>query len=305
MNAAEPFYRRRNIALGVVAGLVVIGAVFRMFQAAQPVPVEGAATPVTATAAPAGGAQARAATAPITLEVTYAGAVDALPAAAKVYVFVRPVGERMPLGVQTFGVHELPLAVEFTGTTEAAASQTVEVVARLSMSGAVALQPGDLEAVSSPLQFGASQAVRLTLGTSGMSSAAAPQLPASTAVAATAQSTATEAVLVPVHLSLGGTVRLPPTTTVFLIVRPSDGTPMPLAVKRLTVADLPTVVTLSDTDSMVPGRSLSGAGSVEIVARASLSGNVKAQSGDYEARSGTLHTADLSAPVVLVIDQPL
>ncbi|HEY6599992.1 MAG TPA: hypothetical protein VIZ30_11785, partial [Pseudomonadales bacterium] len=181
-----------------------------------------------------------------------------------------------------------------------------EVVARLSMTGAVALQPGDLEVVSSPVQFGAaSQAVRLTLGASAMSSAGALQEPASTAVAAAAPSTATDAVHATVQLSLGAAVHLPPATTVFLIVRPSDGTPMPLAVKRLTVADLPTVVTLSDSDSMVPGRSLSGAGSVEIVARAAVSGNVKAEPGDYEARSGAMRIADLSAPVVLVIDQPL
>ena len=74
--------------------------------------------------------------------MAYSGAVDALPETAKVYVFVRPVGERMPLGVQTFGVHDFPLAVAFTPTDSTAKAQTVEVVARLSMSGAVSLQAG-------------------------------------------------------------------------------------------------------------------------------------------------------------------
>ena len=232
---------------------------------------------------------------PIDVEVSYSGAVEALPETAKIYVFVRPVGERMPLGVQTFGIRDLPVAVAFTPVAGAAEAKRVEVVARLSMSGEVSLQPGDLESVSEPLQFGAAaQRVQLTLGGAAVSIAPAPVADATAG-----------AVRIGVRVSLGEGVRLPATTTVFLIVRPANGSPMPLAVKRFALSDLPAEVTLSDADAMMPGRSISGAGSVEIIARASVSGNVKAEPGDYEARSGALRVAQLTAPVVLVIAQPI
>lgn len=301
MSEAEPSYRRRNIALALITAVIVVGATFRMLQIAAPEPaVAPAAQPtgqaaIQPNAAPASTPQANAGP-PIDVEVAYSGTVGALPETAKVYVFVRPVGERMPLGVQTFAVHEFPVAVAFTRADGTADTQTVEVVARLSMSGEVSLQPGDLEVVSGPLQFGAvAQNVQLTLGSTA--SNAAPAAATETAVAG--------ALRVAVRLSIGPNVNLPATTTVFLIVRPSDGTPMPLAVKRIALSDLPTDVTLSDDDAMVPGRAISGAGSVEIVARASVSGNPKAEPGDYEGRSGTLHIADLVAPISLVIDQRL
>ena len=80
---------------------------------------------------------------------------------------------------------------------------------------------------------------------------------------------------------------------------------MPLAVKRMTVADLPANVSLSDADAMVAGRSLRDAGTVELVARASVSGNVKAGPGDYEGTSGALSVAEASKPISLVIDRAL
>jgi hypothetical protein len=56
---------------------------------------------------------------------------------------------------------------------------------------------------------------------------------------------------------------------------------------------------------MTVGRSLSAARRVELVARATRSGEVTAVSGDYEARSGMLDVASIGAPVVLVLDRPL
>jgi hypothetical protein len=301
MSDAEPSYRRRNIALAVIAAVIVVGAIVRMTLTAESKPAEAPVSrPTSQTAtqpdtAPASAAHANAGL-PIDVEVTYSGAVDALPGTAKVYLFVRPVGERMPLGVQTFGAHDFPLEVAFTPTDSTAKAQTVEVVARLSMSGAVSLQPGDLESVSAPLQFGTvTQNVRLTLG-----SAPSKATPAAATAAAPA-----DAVRVTVRVSIGTNVNLPATTPVFVIVRPSDGTPMPLAVKRLALSELPADVSLSDSDAMMPGRSISGAGSVEVVARASVSGSAKPEPGDFEARSGVLHVTDLIAPIALVIDKPL
>jgi len=113
------------------------------------------------------------------------------------------------------------------------------------------------------------------------------------------------ALTIPVHLALGHGVSLAPATTVFLIVRATDGSPMPLAVKRFAVSDLPKDLTLSEADAMVPGRSIRAAATIELVARASLNGNVKPVAGDYEGRSGIIKIADITAPIVLSIDHPL
>ena len=301
MSELQPSYRRRNIALAVLAGVIVIGALLRMTQTAQP-----AAQPMERpTAAPMSRPQGETGS-PIEVEVSYSGAVEALPDAAKIYVFVRPVGERMPLGVQTFGIHELPVAVAFTPAAGAAHAKSVEVVARLSMSGAVSMQPGDLESVSPPLQFGdAAHRVQLTLSAQPTSPSASASTSPSASPSGPPVAAPAGKVRIGVHVSLGPGITLPETTTVFLIVRSSDGSPMPLAVRRFALSDLPVDITLSDADSMVPGRSISAADTVEIIARASASGNVKGEPGDYEARSGALKVTTLSAPVELVIARPL
>jgi cytochrome c-type biogenesis protein CcmH len=115
------------------------------------------------------------------------------------------------------------------------------------------------------------------------------------------------ALRIAVHVSLGAGVELPPATTVFLVVRESGGSRMPLAVRRLTVAELPADFVLTDADAMMPGRTLSAATTVEVIARASRSGDVKAVPGDFEARSGALPTATIHAetPIQLVIADPV
>lgn len=113
------------------------------------------------------------------------------------------------------------------------------------------------------------------------------------------------AVEIRVHLALAPGIELPAATTVFLIVRSPDRGPMPLAVKRLTVADLPGDVTLADADVMVAARSLRDADVVELVARASVSGDVKAGPGDYEGKSGVTRVVDISQPITLIIDHAL
>jgi cytochrome c-type biogenesis protein CcmH len=122
---------------------------------------------------------------------------------------------------------------------------------------------------------------------------------------AAAPQQAAGALSIPVHLALGAGVTLPPTTTVFLIVRATDGSPMPLAVKRFVVADLPKDLALTQADAMVPGRSIAAAQAIELVARASIDGNVKPVPGDFEGHSGLLKIADITSPIVLTIDQPL
>jgi len=74
---------------------------------------------------------------------------------------------------------------------------------------------------------------------------------------------------------------LPDDTTVFVIARDPNQPRPPIAVKRLTLRELPTSVVLSDSDAMIPGRLIGNFGSLEIVARVSLSGQPIAQSGDW------------------------
>ena len=90
--------------------------------------------------------------------------------------------------------------------------------------------------------------------------------------------------------------------SVFVFARAVGGPPMPLAVKRLTVADLPAEVSLSDADAMMPQLKLSGFPQVELVARVSRAGN--AISGEWIGRGKPLSTAQSSAQALDGPDQP-
>lgn len=74
---------------------------------------------------------------------------------------------------------------------------------------------------------------------------------------------------------------LPDEAAVFIIARdPAQPSP-PIAVTRRRLTELPDVVELGDSDSMIPGRSLSAFAEIELVARVSVSGQPMAQSGDW------------------------
>jgi len=69
--------------------------------------------------------------------------------------------------------------------------------------------------------------------------------------------------------------------TVFVYAKAQTGSPMPLAVQRLTLAQLPATVKLDDSMAMVKGRNISTSGKVVVFARISPSGSAIAQPGDY------------------------
>ena len=114
--------------------------------------------------------------------------------------------------------------------------------------------------------------------------------------------TATGQLRVKVELAAALKDKVEPGDSVFVFARAASGPPMPLAVKRLTVADLPAEVSLSDSDAMMPQLKISGFEQVQLVARISRSGNATAgewiglsqplPSSTTEAQQLTIDTAD-------------
>lgn len=87
--------------------------------------------------------------------------------------------------------------------------------------------------------------------------------------------------------------------TVFIFAKAVSGPPMPLAVVRKTVADLPVTVTLDDSQAMMPQLKLSGFKQVKVGARISSSGRPISQPGDLEGESapvspGSSRTIDIT-----------
>ncbi|WNF48251.1 c-type cytochrome biogenesis protein CcmI [Pseudomonas sp. SG20056] len=84
---------------------------------------------------------------------------------------------------------------------------------------------------------------------------------------------ASQGLTVRVALAAELQAKVQPGDAVFIFARAVSGPPMPLAVKRLSVADLPAEVSLSDSDAMMPQLKISGFEQVQLVARISRSGN--------------------------------
>ncbi len=94
-----------------------------------------------------------------------------------------------------------------------------------------------------------------------------------------------------------------PGDAVFVYAKAMQGPPMPLAVKKLTLADLPVALTLSDSDAMMPTMKLSSFNQVVVGARVSTSGNPVAQAGDFYTETGSIDSANPPAEISLTIDQ--
>jgi cytochrome c-type biogenesis protein CcmH len=110
--------------------------------------------------------------------------------------------------------------------------------------------------------------------------------PAAAPVAAAAPTTA-----VNVSVTLGPGIdksKLPADATVFVIARMPGGPPMPVAVEKHRLADLPLRITLDDGDSPMPTAKLSSLDQVEIFARISASGQANRQQGDIDSPAVTV-----------------
>lgn len=255
-----------------------------------------------------------------------------LPRDAVVFVTARAIGgPPMPLAVQRLTVAELPAKVRLDERSAMnpqltiATAQRVAVSARLSRSGTAMRSADDLEVVSGPLDVSGGKGAGISMVVGGAagppralaagvpgggaqlprgSGAVAAGSPAAVGSAAAGVSPMTPSgTVVRVLVELGPDVRVPPQTAVFVFAREPGGTPMPVAVRRLTAAELPTVVTLDDTTAMQPGRNLSSVPRVEIVARVSRSGTVTAGPGDVEGISAPLQPKAQKQVVGVLVDK--
>jgi len=76
--------------------------------------------------------------------------------------------------------------------------------------------------------------------------------------------------------------KVSPDDVLFIVAKAVNGSPMPLAASRQTVADLPILVTLNDSMAMGPMAKISSVKEVSVVARVSKSGQPVAQIGDFQ-----------------------
>ncbi|MCB1925264.1 MAG: tetratricopeptide repeat protein, partial [Gammaproteobacteria bacterium] len=122
--------------------------------------------------------------------------------------------------------------------------------------------------------------------------------PATTAAAADGGA----AVTVEVALAPSLMEQTTPEDTVFVLARAESGPPMPLAVARHRVAELPLRVTLTDAMAMMPAMRLSAFPRVKVSAKVSKSGNAGTQPGDLLAEDKIVEPATTTDSIQLLID---
>ena len=106
-----------------------------------------------------------------------------------------------------------------------------------------------------------------------------------------------------VEVSLAAGIDLPADTRVFVSALEVNGRGQPLAAELLTVGDLPTTITLDNTDAVGPFN-ISSAEMIYVVATASSSGTANVQAGDYQSRTeGFAHSNQHAIIRVEIADQ--
>ena len=108
-----------------------------------------------------------------------------------------------------------------------------------------------------------------------------------------------------VNVSLAPKLTAESKQVVYVFAREWQGPPMPLAVARLQVADLPATVILDDSMAMPNGKLLSSADRIEVVARISTTGSVAPSAGDLEGASEVLSMKEQGIETTIVIDRKL
>lgn len=104
-----------------------------------------------------------------------------------------------------------------------------------------------------------------------------------------------------VELNINSAVAASAQQAVFVAVVQANGGPMPLAARRLTVAELPATLLLTERDQLSAERSLRGGGELLVSARLSATGTANADSADIVVRSAPFTLVDGAASVALTL----
>lgn len=110
---------------------------------------------------------------------------------------------------------------------------------------------------------------------------------------------------VDLKVSIAEAIELTGDEVVYVYARPWQGPRMPLATKRMRVADLPADVRLDNSDTMAFGRDLNSVPQIEVVARISMDGGPITKSGDWIASHGPLTLSELKGPIELHISEKI
>lgn len=189
------------------------------------------------------------------------------------------------MGIAAFQVGEYEAAIEYwqrlRGTLAAGSPEMLSIVAGIERARSLlAAEPGNVGITAGVDGFQAGQNENMQV----------EEKPANVVVA---------------NISLDSKVQASPDETVYVFIRAWQGSPMPLVVKRLKVADLPVSLSLSDHDAMVQGTQLADTPKLQVVARLSRKGTPKPQPGDWQAGSEAIDSQTLPATVDLLINQQL
>lgn len=103
------------------------------------------------------------------------------------------------------------------------------------------------------------------------------------------------------NVAIADNLKVDPTATVFVYARAQSGPKMPLAVAKLTVADLPMQVVLDESMAMAPGMSLSSYSQVEVIARISKNGLANRGSGDIEGSVSHIDVVESTEAIEVLI----
>ncbi len=139
-----------------------------------------------------------------------------------------------------------------------------------------------------PMMGGAGPAMASAAAPSGGDAAAAP---------------GAGAVKVRLKLAPALAAQVPPGAPLFVLARDPSNPGPPLAAKRLQGVQFPLELVLSDADAMAPGRTISGAKTLTIVARFSKSGMPMASSGDLYGEVGYDPAKDKGRTIDVTIDR--
>jgi cytochrome c-type biogenesis protein CcmH len=212
-----------------------------------------------------------------------------------VFVYAKAMqGPPMPLAVKRLQLKNLPVTLSLSDadammpSMKLSSFDEVIVGARVSMSGDPVAQDGDfyternsVNRVSPPPQ------INLTIDR----------------VKSQASSVSVRELTLSIDIKAALRSQVAPETAVFVYAKAMQGPPMPLAVKRLQLKDLPVTLSLSDADAMMPSMKLSSFDQVVVGARVSLSGNAIAQSGDFYTEQDSVDSTNPAARISLIIDR--